>query len=226
MYKYKLTPANEDYLKTIFEICRKHNRASTNQIAEELNLSPASVTGMLKKLACFDPPLIDYKSHHGVKLTPTGEKISLELIRHHRLLELYLHKKLGYKWSEVHEEADILEHFISEKFEERIAQSLGNPTYDPHGDPIPDKDLNLPNSPSCSLASLKKPGQEAIIRRIENESSEFLSHLDSLGIGINTRITIQAYSPFDKNLTLLIEGQDTPIVVGLGITENLFVQLV
>ena len=219
-----LSQANEDYLKTIYKICQTHQRASTSQIADILNISPPSVTGMLKKLAQIDPPLINYQPRHGVKLTPHGEKISLELIRHHRLLEMFLHEKLGYDWGEVHEEADQLEHYISEKFEERIAEALGNPSYDPHGDPIPDKNLVLPESFELRLSQLH-PGQYAIIRRIENENPDFLHYLDEIGLGLYTQIFIKAYSQFDNNFTILIDNQKSSVVIGPGITNNIYVQV-
>ena len=137
----------EDYLKAVYELTREAERASTNGLAEYLDVAAASVTGMLQKLAESEPPLLEYRKHRGVQLTKEGEKVALETIRHHRLLELFLHEILGYDWDEVHEEADRLEHFISERFEERIAAALGNPQHDPHGDPIPGADLSLPEAP-------------------------------------------------------------------------------
>ncbi len=139
-----LTQTIEDYLKSIYELTRSGQRASTNQLALYLGVTPASVSEMIKKLAESQPSLVDYQKHHGVILTQDGERIALEILRHHRLLEMYLHQVLGYGWDEVHDEADRLEHVISEEFEERIAQALGNPQRDPHGDPIPTRDFQLP----------------------------------------------------------------------------------
>ena len=130
--KTTVTHAIEDYLKTIYDLTANCERASTNQIAEVLDIKPASVTGMIKKLSQGTPPLVDDKKHHGVALTPAGEKVALETIRHHRLLETFLYETLGFDWDAVHAEADRLEHVISEEFEERIAQHLGDPTHDPH----------------------------------------------------------------------------------------------
>ena len=121
--KTEVTHAIEDYLKTIYELTVSQERASTNQIADSLDIKPASVTGMVKKLAMSEPPLVDYQKHRGVALTHDGERVALETIRHHRLLETFLHETLGFEWDTVHEEADRLEHVISEEFEERIAQS-------------------------------------------------------------------------------------------------------
>ncbi|HEY4718118.1 MAG TPA: metal-dependent transcriptional regulator, partial [Anaerolineales bacterium] len=112
-----LSQSIEDYLKAVYELTRGEGRASTNALAEYLNIAPASVTGMLQKLAATEPALLEYQKHHGVRLTPAGEKVALETIRHHRLLELFLHQMLGYEWDQVHEEADRLEHVISEQFE-------------------------------------------------------------------------------------------------------------
>jgi DtxR family Mn-dependent transcriptional regulator len=130
MMSRDLSQATEDYLKTIYELTRIHGRASTNQIADVMQVTPASVTGMIKKLSHTDPPLVDYQKHQGVVLTEDGEKAALEIVRHHRLLEMFLHEKLGYEWDEVDAEADLLEHVISETLEERIAQALGNPSFD------------------------------------------------------------------------------------------------
>ncbi|MEJ2757300.1 MAG: metal-dependent transcriptional regulator [Anaerolineales bacterium] len=156
-----LTQSIEDYLKAIFELTQKDGRASTTQLAEYLNVTPASVTGMIKKLSTTTPPLLEYKKHRGVILTSQGRDVALEILRHHRLLELFLHKVLDYPWDEVDEEADRLEHVISEKFEDRIAKALGNPEYDPHGDPIPTKELVIPDITHTPL-SILRPGQSAI----------------------------------------------------------------
>ena len=218
-----LTQTIEDYLKVIYEITSTSDRASTNQIAESLGVAPASVTGMIKKLSQTDPPLLNYKRHYGVVLTPEGEKIALEIIRHHRLIEMFLHKTLGYQWDEVHAEADRLEHVISEEFEERIALALGDPLQDPHGDPIPSRDLYMPDITSRPLSGLR-PGQEATILRVRDENPELLRYLSSRGLIPQARLTILDYSPFDENVSLHVEGQDLPIVLGPRITKEIFVE--
>jgi DtxR family Mn-dependent transcriptional regulator len=220
----KLTNTIEDYLKTIFEITRSNKRASTSQIADALGVAPASVTGMVKKLSQVEPPLLYYQRHQGVTLTVEGERVALEVIRHHRLLEMFLQQILGYEWDQVHAEADRLEHVISEEFEERIAQALGNPSYDPHGDPIPTRDFTIPHSPSNTLADLL-PGQNAIIRRVNSTDADLLRHLGDLGLVPKTIITILDYSPFDKNTTIQIIGKDTPIVLGSAVTKQIFVDV-
>ncbi|HUN23853.1 MAG TPA: metal-dependent transcriptional regulator, partial [Anaerolineales bacterium] len=120
-----LSDSIEDYLKAIYKLQQNESPVSTNALAAELAIMPASVTGMLKKLAEHQPAVVEYRRHHGVLLTPAGEKIALEVLRHHRLIELYLMEALGYRWDEVHAEAERLEHVISEEFEERIARFLG-----------------------------------------------------------------------------------------------------
>lgn len=219
-----LTHTIEDYLKTIYEITTCHKRASTNQIAEALGVTAASVSGMIKKLANTEPPLLEYRRHRGVALTPEGERIALEIVRHHRLLEMFLHQMLGYDWDQVHAEADRMEHVISEEFEERIAQALGNPSHDPHGDPIPTRDLSVPQTSSLQMADLQ-PGQSAVVRRVRNASPELLRHLGSLGLVPQSQFTVTDCSPFDGNLILKLAGQEQVIVLGPGVTEHIFVEL-
>jgi len=142
----QLSISTQDYLKTIYDLTRAGKPAATTALASRLGIAPASVTGMLQHLAADRPALIDYRKHHGVTLTAAGERAALEVIRHHRLLETYLVEILGYTPDEVHEEACRLEHVISEQFEARIADLLGHPTRDPHGEPIPDANLILPEA--------------------------------------------------------------------------------
>ena len=219
-----LTHVIEDYLKTIYDLSTTSGRASTNQIAERLGVTPASVTNMLQKLAATQPPLVEYRKHRGVLLTADGERVALEIVRHHRLIEMFLHQALGFSWDEVHEEADRLEHVISEELEERIAASLGDPHHDPHGDPIPTRDLRLPSSTTLTLAHLRPP-QQATIQRVRDADPELLRYLSELGLIPEVRLTVLGYSPFDNNLRLQVEGQDTSIVLGDKITKQVFVEL-
>lgn len=136
--------STDDYLKVIYEIGQDERKASTTEIARKLGVAAASVTGMLQKLATQSPALVLYQKHRGAELTAEGQRRAVEVIRHHRLLECFLHDALGYEWHEVHQEAERLEHFISEDFEERVAARLGDPHYDPHGHPIPRKDGSMP----------------------------------------------------------------------------------
>ncbi len=217
-----LTHAIEDYLKAIFELCTIHGRATTNHLAERLEVTPASVSGMIKKLAATSPPLVEYEKHRGVTLTPEGEKVALEIVRHHRLLELFLHQILGYPWDKVHDEAERLEHVISEEFEARIAEALGDPLHDPHGDPIPTSDLTLPPSSSHPLSDLRT-GDRAIIQRVRDSDPELLCFLQERGVMPQIHVQVIAYSPLDGNLTLQVEGQSEPVVLGPRITNQVFV---
>lgn len=140
-----LSSTTQDYLKVIFDLTAGGEPASTTALAARLGVAPASVTGMIQRLATGRPALIRYRKHHGVTLTPSGERAALEIIRHHRLLETYLVEILGYAPDRVHEEACRLEHVISEQFEASIDTVLGHPTRDPHGEPIPTRDLRLPD---------------------------------------------------------------------------------
>jgi DtxR family Mn-dependent transcriptional regulator len=223
MMRKHLTPNIEDYLKAIFEINQPPQRVSTNQIAEALGVSAASVTGMLKKLSDNDPPLVVYQKHHGASLTSAGEQVALEILRHHRLLEMYLVQVLGYDWDQVHQEADRLEHVISEDFEARIDQALGHPSHDPHGDPIPDSDLNLPESPTLRLFDLDC-GDTAIIHRVGSENPELLRYLAEMGMMPKVTIKILDRTPYDQNLRLKLGDSPDSLILGPVITQQIFVE--
>jgi DtxR family Mn-dependent transcriptional regulator len=218
-----LTQSTQDYLKHIFELTEGGGAASTNDLASRLGVKPASVTGMVQKLASAEPPLVDYQKHQGVRLTPEGEQAALEVLRHHRLIESWLVQSLGYTWDEVHEEACRLEHVISEDFEARIAAALGHPTRDPHGDPIPDEDLVMPEDDLTPLSALRPP-QQAVIRRVIGEEPTFLRYLEELGLMPGAQIEIVSFSPFDNNSSVSVEGHSV-IVVGLAITCKIFVEI-
>jgi len=219
--KNTLTHATQDYLKTIYCLTTKGEAASTNDLAERLEIAPASVTGMLKRLADSTPPLVDYRKHHGVTLTPEGERAALEVIRHHRLLETYLHESLGFPWDEVHEEAERLEHVISEAFEERIDALLGHPTHDPHGEPIPTAGLVMPQEDLPRLSTLRPP-QRARIQRVYADDVDLLRYLEEKGLVPGSTLEARAFSPFDGNLTLLLN--ESEIVVGPAVTRHIFVK--
>ncbi len=221
----QLTHAIEDYLKTIYDLSSTHGRASTTQIADVLEITPASVTGMIKRLAASHPPLVEYQKHRGVVLTDEGEEIALEIIRHHRLIELFLYETLGYSWDEVDAEADKLEHVISEEFEEKIAHALGDPTHDPHGDPIPTRELKMPIHATIRLSDLRK-GQTAEIQRVRDSDPELLRYLYERGLTPGVQVTVDAYSRFDDNLTLNMSDGPDRLVLGPKITRQVFVELV
>lgn len=217
-----LTQSVEDYLKSIYELTEQDERVSTNRIAKRLGVKAGTVTGMLQRLAANEPPLLDYHKHHGVELTQEGERVALEIIRHHRLLELFLHETLGYSWDEVHAEADRLEHVISEDLEERIAQALGNPQHDPHGDPIPSRDLHLPLESAVPLASLR-PGQAGTVHRVGNENPDLLRYLQEIGVVPQAHLAVRDYSSLDENLSIEIDGR--MVVLGPRISEYVYVEV-
>ncbi|MCB9110432.1 MAG: metal-dependent transcriptional regulator [Anaerolineales bacterium] len=218
----KTSTSTQDYLKRIYELTECGEPASTNDLARELNIKPASVTGMIQKLAAEKPALVEYQKHQGVTLTTSGKRAALEVIRHHRLLEAWLVQTLGYSWDEVHEEAERLEHAISEDFERRIAAALGHPTRDPHGELIPTEDLKMPADDSTPLSALR-PNQSATIQRVISQDPDLLRHLESLGLIPGIQIEVTEYSSFDNNLTVKVGKKQN--VLGLNITTKIFVEI-
>ncbi|HYW33944.1 MAG TPA: metal-dependent transcriptional regulator [Balneolaceae bacterium] len=213
-----LSQSVEDYLKKIYKLESKSKGASTTQIAESLDISSASATNMLKRLARMG--LVDYKSYKGARLTESGQKIALEIIRHHRLLELYLLEVLGYSWDEVHEEAENLEHHISEQFEDKIADLLNHPTHDPHGDPIPTKDGMMPEMKEQSLSQVEER-RPYIIVRVKDQEPEPLRYLEKEGLLPGARLTVEEKAPLNGPLTLLIE--DKKKVIGRELARTILV---
>jgi DtxR family Mn-dependent transcriptional regulator len=216
----KLTVSTQDYLKQIYELTEHGENASTTALAAKLNISAPSVTGMIQKLANEKPPLVEYQKHQGVTLTKEGKRAALEVIRHHRLLEAWLVQTLGYSWAEVHEEAERLEHVISEDFERRIAAAMGNPLRDPHGELIPTADLKMPLEDSTPLSALR-PSAVGVVQCVKGDG-ELLRHLESLGLVPSAKIEVKEYSAFDHNLTVQV-GKKTS-VLGLNITNKVFVE--
>ncbi len=197
-----LSPQIEDYLKQIHTLGQT-GKVSTQALADALEISAPSVSGMLKKLA--ELGLVAHEKYQGATLTESGQKIALELIRHHRLLETYLHQALGYALEDVHAEAERLEHHISEDFEARISALLGHPTHDPHGDPIPTLDGIIPESASRPLAQMFV-GEHATIGRIREHSPEFVKHIALLGLTPGAKIKILEVSRPAGTLTLEVDG--------------------
>jgi DtxR family Mn-dependent transcriptional regulator len=216
-----LTISIQDYLKQIYELTENGNNASTTALATKLKISAPSVTGMIQKLALAEPALVEYQKHQGVTLTKAGRKAALEVIRHHRLLEAWLVQTLGYTWDEVHEEAERLEHVISEDFERRISAAMGHPLRDPHGDLIPTEDLKMPIDETTPLSALR-PGQSATIQRVRASDPNLLRHLEDLSLIPGAQLEIIGHSPFDHNLTIKIGRKS--VVLGLNITSQIFVE--
>lgn len=214
--------AIEDYLKTIYVLAEEstEERVSTSQIAEARDVKPASVTNMIQRLARLN--LVDYEKHNGVRLTENGRQIALEVIRHHRLIELYLIEALGFGWDEVHEQADILEHVISEKLEERIAAALDHPIVDPHGDPIPTIDGAIISVEMHPLVSLDVGDSARVARIIDDANSEMLRYLAQLELMPGADIFVSEIAPFDGPITLQIDGNR--IVIGRSVAASIWVE--
>jgi DtxR family transcriptional regulator, Mn-dependent transcriptional regulator len=213
-----LSDATQDYLKEIHKLRLEGRKATTSAVAERMGVRPSSATAMIKKLAALG--LADYAPYRGVELTPAGERVALEVIRHHRLLEQYLAQALGLPLDEVHIEADRLEHVLSEELEARIDHSLGYPTHDPHGDPIPDRKLKLARSSLRTLASLE-PGDEATIRRVPSDDDDLLRYLKSLALVPGRRVKLRSAAPFGGPLTIRVGKQEHAIsrelAAGIGV---------
>lgn len=197
----RVTPAIEDYLKAIYALQQQGGAVTTSMLGEQRGFKPGSVTGMIKKLAEMN--LVQHTPYQGVQLTPAGERIALEVIRHHRLLELYLVEALGYSWDEVHEEAEKLEHHISEKLEARIAAHLGHPDVDPHGDPIPTLDGHLPMTADLRLGDLPV-GTAARIVRVRDQGADRLRYLADLGLTPGATVEVTECAPFDGPVSVRI----------------------
>jgi len=214
----RISQKMEDYLKMIYLLQQSGDPASTTAIAEALSVKPASATGMLKKLA--EMKLARHTPYRGVTLTEAGEKIALKIVRHHRLIESFLAERLGYSWDEVHAEADRLEHAISEEFEERIAEQLGHPAVDPHGDPIPAKDGRVDAVAQRCLTDLA-PGQSTIIVRVSDACPDMLRHAAEIGLRPQTRITLIEAEPFGGSLQLRVG--DKAHSIGRELAAKIFV---
>lgn len=214
-----ITKSIEDYLKVIHLLHASNTKVSTSAIAERLGVAQASVTGMIKKLA--ELKLVEHSPYHGVELTSAGNKIALEIIRHHRLLELYLAEAMGYSWDKVHDEAEKLEHFISEEFEDKMDAVLGQPTIDPHGAPIPTKEGHLPEQEYLRLINVQ-PGQRVRILQVSDNDPEKLRYLGKIGLFLNVEILVVGKSPFNGPVEIRV-GEHTHHL-GAEVAEVIFVQ--
>ncbi len=191
VHKPYTTESVDDYLKAILELGgSEEERVTSNALAHHLDVRAASVTGMLQKLAAQKPPFVRYEKHHGVRLTATGRLRALEVIRHHRLIERFLHDFLDYSWDEVHDEAERLEHFISERLEDRIAAKLGDPQTDPHGHLIPERSGTLPVREELLLSNWAC-GVPAVISSVSDRDSAALREMTRLGLKPGVAVTVQ-----------------------------------
>lgn len=214
-----------DYLKAIYDLTIQQKQTSTLALAESLEVAPSSVTSMLKKLARQDPPLVVYQKSYGVALTEEGERAALGLIRRHRLIEEFLYRILGYEWESIHPEADELEHVISARFEDGLAKLLGEPLFDPHGDPIPTRDLTYPLNQTIPINDL--PAHvKAIIRRVHSSQKELLAHLGENGIKPGAQIEVLSRNPFDQTLQIMIAEKSENYAIGSEICNHIYVEVI
>jgi DtxR family transcriptional regulator, Mn-dependent transcriptional regulator len=201
--------AIEDYAKAIYALSlRSDGPVQNGELAERLGVTPATATAMLKRLDRLG--LVRHRPYRGVTLTDTGERVALEVIRHHRLLESYLADALGMPWDRVHEEAEVLEHYISEELEELIAAKLGEPSYDPHGDPIPGPDLAAPGEHGRPLAELE-PGQTGVFTRVSDSEPSMLRYLAERGITPGVSLRVTGRQPFGGPLFVEVGGDEHPL---------------
>jgi len=219
--EFILTSAHEDYLKAIYTLQRQGHEVSNSALAGSMNVAPASATNMVKKLAELN--LVTYEPYQGVLLSETGRRVALEVLRHHRLLELFLHQALDMPWDQVHAEAERLEHVISESLEDAIAAALGDPTVDPHGDPIPSKDLVIQPTAGVPL-NQASVGVPLRLVRVLVQDADRLCYLGELGLYPNTPLVVLEKAPFDGPLLIAVDDQHHALSYEMA--ESLIVQAV
>ncbi|MFO8098969.1 MAG: metal-dependent transcriptional regulator [Salinibacter sp.] len=214
------SPSIEDYLKTIYklEVQDEGRPVSTGEVAEAMSVSAASATNMIKRLD--ELGFLTYEAYEGATLTDPGRTVALEVLRHHRLLELYLKEVMGFSWDEIHEEAEILEHHISERFEDRIEEMLGNPERDPHGHPIPARDGTVDELPTRSLADLTE-GDAASIDHIADENGELLHLLEQRGLLPGASVEVVDTRPLDGLLVVAVDGAEQ--LIGAPVAQKVVV---
>lgn len=216
-----ITTAEEDYLKAIFKIAEKENKAAaTNKLAEALGTSAASITDMIKKLA--DKNLVNYTKYYGVTLTQEGSKVATALIRRHRLWEYFLVEKLRFPWHEVHTIAEQLEHIKSDDLLSRLDAFLNYPKFDPHGDPIPNAEGKFTLKTQFPLSEGKSSGRY-ILSGLKENNDIFLKHLSDLGIKLGSKITVLEISDFDKTAKITLDNRNE-VIIGSQTTTNLMVR--
>jgi len=206
----RVSPVVQDYVKAVYALeGRSNGPVGTNALADRLGVTPASVSGMLHKLD--ELGLVTLMPYHGVQLTEQGRRVALEVMRHHRLIESFLAEQLGMPWDRVHQEAEVLEHWLSEELEAAIAEKLGQPTVDPHGDPIPTAELQIDERSTVSLESLR-PGQQGILVRVSDSDPEMLRFLAEKGISPGERLEVTEKQPFDGPVFVRVDGAE--VVLG------------
>ncbi len=216
----RLTRSVEDYLKAIYTLTEREESASTSALAESLDVQPASVTGMVKRLA--ECGYLEHARYHGVRLTEGGSREALRIIRRHRILETYLHMCLGYSWEDVHQEAERLEHAASDVLIDRMAAILEHPSHDPHGAPIPTPSGEIEASDFVTLNEVA-PGVAVQIRAVQDEDPVRLRYLETLGLVPGVRLTVQERAPFDGPTTVSVGIRGDEEVIGSDLAEGIFV---
>ena len=216
--------STENYLKSVYDLEQTTTPVPMSALADRLGVAPASVTEMVQKLDRARPRLLVYRPRKGVHLTDAGRQRALKVIRNHRLVEHFLHKVLGFSWDEVHEEAETLEHHLSDRVTERLAAFMGDPQYDPHGEPIPKQSGEIPTHADKVLSDLAE-GETARIRRVGAKDPELLRHLAELGLIPGSEVTILSKAPFDGPIRIRIGSAEGGAVhgVGRGVTDQVFV---
>lgn len=195
------TISTEDYIKAVYKLEGRGEKATTSALAAQLDVADASITDMIKKLS--EKGLLRYERYQGVSLTAKGRKMALAILRRHRLWEMFLVRFLGYSWDKVHEEAERLEHVTSEDLEHRLDKALNYPTVDPHGDPIPTREGVIAGGATSSLSECT-PGDVVTVSRVSDENSELLLHASRIGLALNSKLTVQEKKTFDGSLLVKI----------------------
>lgn len=218
----RYSPSVEDYLKAVFALTERGGAASTSALAASLDVAPSSVTGMVKRLA--EAGLLEHLPYRGVRLTESGARESLQILRRHRILETYLTERLGFTWDDVHEEAERLEHAASDRLIEAMALALDDPSHDPHGAPIPTAEGELESSAELTTLAEAADGDRLVIRAVQDKSAERLRYLDSRGLVPGVPLTVEERQPFEGPLTVRVGSDDGPRqVVGVDLARRIFV---
>ena len=220
--KHLLSHSVEDYLKAIYTLTERGDPASTSALAKTLNVKPASITGMIKRLASLG--YLEHLPYKGVQLTEQGSEEALRIIRRHRILETYLQKTLGYTWAEVHEEAELLEPSVSDNLIDRMAKVLDDPTHDPHGSPIPTAAGEIPKAHSVTLLDIE-PNKSVVIESVQDEDPEKLQYLGELGITPGTQVQVVGRNSFDQLTTVTIFGSRAEQVLSRELAGDIFVRM-
>jgi DtxR family Mn-dependent transcriptional regulator len=204
-----ISPAVQDYAKAVYALeARGSGAVSTNDLAERLGVTPGSASAMVRKLS--EVGLVEHEPYHGVRLTQKGRRVALEVLRHHRLIELFLAEELGMPWDRVHAEAEVLEHAISEDLEQLIADRLGHPKLDPHGDPIPTEGFEIDERPTRSLDELS-PGAVGRFVRVSDSEPEMLRYLAEQGIALGDHLRVTGRQPFGGPVFVSVGEREQPL---------------